>query len=200
MTLKNIRNRASAIGSLINSDLYRYYGNTRCKTLIGAYFLNRSFNYCLWLRLAKSGIPLISWFAKKVHSWKSRAYSIHIPVEVEIGVGLYIAHGMPLVINPTAKIGNNCNLSQFVTIGSNHGRAARIGDNVYIGPGVSIVEGVEIGSDVIVGAGAVVVHSISPGTTVVGVPARSIGPNRHPEYIGNRWPLTVPTSTTGLAQ
>ena len=45
---------------------------------------------------------------------------MNIPVETSIGYGLYIAHGMPIAVNPATIIGNNCNLSQFVTIGSNH--------------------------------------------------------------------------------
>ena len=54
--------------------------------------------------------------------------------------GLYISHGGPVVVNPSTVIGDNCNLSQFVTIGSNEGKAAVIGDNVYIGPNTCIVE------------------------------------------------------------
>lgn len=56
------------------------------------------------------------------------------------------------MVNPTAVIGNNCNLSQFTTIGSNYDKAATIGDNVYIGPNVCILEDVHIGSQVTIGA------------------------------------------------
>ena len=68
--------------------------------------------------------------------------------------------GGPIIVNSSAKIGNNCNLSQFTTIGSNHGKAAQIGDNVYIGPGVCIVEDVVIGNNVTIGAGSVVTKDI----------------------------------------
>lgn len=63
-----------------------------------------------------------------------------IPKSVKIGYGLYIGHGGPVIINPTAVIGNNVNLSQFTTIGSNEGKAAIIGDNVYIGPQVVLLQ------------------------------------------------------------
>ena len=49
------------------------------------------------------------------------------------------------MIHPNTVIGNNCNISQFLSIGSNNGTPAVIGDNVYIGPHVSIVENVKIG-------------------------------------------------------
>ena len=68
---------------------------------------------------------------------------------------MYISHGGPVVINPSTIIGDNCNLSQFVTIGSNEGKAAIIGDNVYIGPSCCIVEDVVIGNNVTIGAGSV---------------------------------------------
>ncbi|WP_366945167.1 hypothetical protein [Zoogloea sp.] len=94
---------------------------------------------------------------------------------------------MPLIISPAAQIGNNCNFSQFLTVGSNHGKAASIDDNVYIGPGVCIVEDVTIGTNCIVGAGAVVEGDVMENSTVVGFPARAVGPNRQPGCVGNHW-------------
>jgi len=107
---------------------------------------------------------------------------------MRIGFGLYIGHGFGTIINPTAVIGNNVNLSQFTTIGSNHGKAAVIGNNTYIGPSVCIVEDVTIGSNCTIGAGAVVTHNIPPNSTAAGVPARIISHKVHP-YVNNRWTL-----------
>lgn len=72
----------------------------------------------------------------------------------------FLSHGFGTIVNPTTIIGNNVNLSQYSTIGSNEGKAAIIGNNVYIGPGVYIVEHVKIGSNVCIGAGAVVTKDI----------------------------------------
>jgi acetyltransferase-like isoleucine patch superfamily enzyme len=49
-----------------------------------------------------------------------------------------------------------------------------ISDNVWLGAGVSILDGVNIGRNCVVGAGSVVTKSIPDNTTVAGVPARAI--------------------------
>ncbi|WP_236040898.1 serine O-acetyltransferase [Marinobacter nauticus] len=121
----------------------------------------------------------------------SKKYGLHIPKATKIGYGLYIGHGIGVVVNPTAVIGNNCNLSQFVTIGSNHGRAAEIGDNVYVGPSVCIVESVKIGSGACIGAGAVVVSDVPPNNTAAGVPAKVVSRNDSSRYIQNKWTSNI---------
>ena len=114
-------------------------------------------------------------------------YGIDIPSKTLIGYGFYLSHGFGTIVNPTAIIGNNVNLSQYSTIGSNEGKAAIIGNNVYVGPGVYIVEHVKIGSNVCIGAGAVVTKDIPNGITVAGIPAKNIGINKHMKYIINPW-------------
>jgi serine O-acetyltransferase len=84
-------------------------------------------------------------------------------------------------------IGNNCNLSQFTTIGSNCGQAATIGDNVYIGPNVCVVENVRIGNNVTIGAGSVVVKSIPDNATAAGNYAKVLNFNHPARFIQNKW-------------
>lgn len=84
-------------------------------------------------------------------------------------------------------IGNNCNLSQFVTIGSNEGKAATIGNNVYIGPNVCIVENVKIGDNVTIGAGSIVTKDIPNNATVAGNYAKVLNYNNPGRYIKNKW-------------
>lgn len=57
--------------------------------------------------------------AKWMHYRLSRKYGIQISPKTKIGYGLYIGHGIGIIINKTAEIGNNVNLSQFLNIGSN---------------------------------------------------------------------------------
>ena len=113
--------------------------------------------------------------------------TIQIPWQTRVGYGLYIGHGGPVIVNKTAIIGNNCNLSQFTTIGSIEGQAAVIGDNTYIGPGVCIVENVRIGSNVTIGAGSVVTKDIPDNATAVGNYAKVINYRNPGRYVNRRW-------------
>lgn len=109
---------------------------------------------------------------------KQKKFNCVIPPNV-FGYGLRIEHLCGIIVNPTAKIGNFCNIHQFVTIGNN-GKvdiAATVGDNCYFGAGAIVVGKVTIGSNVIVGAGSVVTKSIPDKRTVAGVPARELKDN-----------------------
>lgn len=176
------------IWKYILSDFYRYYGMGGGKIkllLIALTAKNHCFAYTFWLRLCTKKNPFF-FLAKWMHYRLSRKYGIQISPKTKIGYGLFIGHGVGIVINDTAVIGNNVNLSQFLTIGSNHGKAANIGNNVYIGPSVCIVEDVNIGDNVIIGAGCVVTTDVPDNFTAVGVPNRLISKVSH-NYISNPW-------------
>ena len=142
----------------------------------------------MWLRLAKSRLAPVRFLARVMLASKSRRYQIQISRHAEIGYGFFINHGMCVVIAGTARIGNNVTISHFCTIGSMHDSAATIGDNVYIGPGVCIVENVKIGNNVTIGAGSVVVKDVPDNMTVAGVPARIISDKDPGRLVYHRWP------------
>lgn len=172
---------------LILSDLYRYYENTGFLTFLKGYVFNRGFNYMCWFRIANSKVPFASQIAVIVLRIKQKKYGIYIPRDTVVGYGLFIGHGGPCIVNPTARIGNNVNLSQYVTIGSNEGQAATIGDNTYIGPNVILVEDITIGTNVTIGAGSVVLRSIADNCTAAGNPARVLNQKRPGRFVNNRW-------------
>lgn len=177
----------------IRSDYHRYYGkgyNTSLLKIILTALTDRNhcFAYSFWLRLCMRKNPFYI-IARLKHYRLSRLYCVQIPPTTKIGYGLFIGHGIGIVINPDTKIGNNCNISQFLNIGSNKGTPASIGDNVYIGPSVCIVEDVKIGDNATIGAGAVVTCDIPADTTAAGIPAKVISPHSHPEYIRNKWQI-----------
>lgn len=171
----------------IKSDLMRYYGKYDFGTFVKAYLFNRTFRYQYAYRLGRQtglvrliGVGLLTLNRMTNHS-------IELYLDTEIGYGLYIGHGGPIVISPSAKIGNNVNLSQFTTIGSNLGQAATIGDNTYIGPNVCIVEDVRIGNNVTIGAGSVVTKDIPDNATAAGNYAKVLNYNDPGRFVKNRW-------------
>ncbi len=101
-----------------------------------------------------------------------------IPYNV-FGKGLSIAHYGTIVVSGRSTFGENCRIHACVNIGvSGKSNAPKIGNNVFIGPGVKIVGDVSIADGVCLGAGAVVVKSITePNTTWGGVPAKKISEN-----------------------
>lgn len=177
------------IWKLIQSD-YQRYTNARggITMVMNALFAwNHCFTYSFWLRLANTNIFLIRLTAKIMHRRLSRKYGIQISPKMKLGYGFYIGHGVSIVINSGTIIGNNCNISQNLTIGTNHETPAIIGDNVYIGPGVCIVENVIIGNNATIGAGSVVVNDVPANATVAGVPAKVLNYNNPGRYILNRY-------------
>jgi serine O-acetyltransferase len=170
----------------IKSDLYRYSGNTTFKSFLKNYIANKGFNFTFWLRICSHG-GILAKLCYPIFWYKKRNYGIDITPSTKIGYGLYIGHGGPLIINPTAILGNNINLSQYTTIGANNGKAAEIGDNVYIGPSVCIVENVKIGSNVCIGAGSVVTKNIPENSTAAGNYAKVLNNNPNLSYIHNKW-------------
>ncbi|WP_288413694.1 DapH/DapD/GlmU-related protein [uncultured Sphingomonas sp.] len=100
------------------------------------------------------------------------------------GPGVAIVHHGLLIIDPTARIGRNCRIhmgvhiggaAKFIDASDQANYSPRIGDNVYLAPGVKIYGPVRIGDNCTVGANAVVTKSFEEsGLTLAGVPAKVI--------------------------
>ena len=100
-----------------------------------------------------------------------------IPVNV-FGAGLSIAHHGSIIVNPYAKVGENCRIHNSVTIGTEAGygdKSPTIGDNIFIGPGVQIFGRITIANDIAIGANSVVNKSfLESGITIGGCPLRRL--------------------------
>jgi serine O-acetyltransferase len=92
-----------------------------------------------------------------------------------IGKGLFIDHGMGVVIGETAEIGKGCVLYQGITLGGTGKHQGKrhptIGDNVLIGTNATLLGPIRIGSNVKIGAETVIInHDVPSNSTVVGAP------------------------------
>ena len=112
---------------------------------------------------------------------------ISIPASAKIGHSFYIGHFGGIIINANVIIGNDCNISQGVTIGVG-GRGEKrgtpiLGDKVYVGANAVVSGNVNIGYEVLIGACSLVNQSIPDCSVVLGVPAVIISQKGSKGYI-----------------
>ena len=103
---------------------------------------------------------------------------IEIHPGAQIGPGLFIDHGMGVVIGEFLEVGANCTLYQGVTLGGTslkkEKRHPTLGQNIVVGAGAKILGAITIGDHSKIGAGSVVVTKVPPHSTVVGIPGRVV--------------------------
>ena len=101
---------------------------------------------------------------------------IEIHPGAKIGRGVFIDHGMGVVIGETSEIGDRCLLYQGVTLGGtgkdSGKRHPTLQENVVVGAGAKVLGAIKIGSNTRIGAGSVVVKDVEKNSTVVGIPGR----------------------------
>ncbi len=103
---------------------------------------------------------------------------IEIHPGAKLGEGVFIDHGMGVVIGETAEVGDNTLLYQGVTLGGTSlqkvKRHPTLGKNVVVGVGSQVIGNITVGDNSKIGAGSVVVSPVPPNATVVGVPGRVV--------------------------
>jgi len=117
-------------------------------------------------------------FARLVSQISRMLTGIEIHPGAVIGKGLFIDHGMGVVIGETCEIGDNVTIYQGVTLGGTGKdtgkRHPTIGNNVLIGTGAKIIGPFTVGDNSRIGAGSVVLREVPENCTVVGIPARIV--------------------------
>lgn len=181
---------------LIASDLYRYgIQNEKDLSLISRHELY-GFRYMKVLRKTKfykdhrKHVRYIIYRLKLMYY--TEKYGFSISYSTEIGKGFYLGHKGSIIVNYKAKIGNNVNLAQGVTIGMANGGKHKgvpiISDNVWIGANSTVVGGIIIGEDVMIAPNTFVNFDVPPHSIVISNKAKII--ERNPatiNYIENKW-------------
>lgn len=108
---------------------------------------------------------------------------IEIHPGARIGPGLFIDHGMGVVIGETAEVGADVTIYHGVTLGGTtldrgKKRHPTVGDRVIIGAGAKVLGAITIGDDSRIGANSVVVRSVPARSVVVGVPGQVVSRTR----------------------
>jgi len=118
-------------------------------------------------------------FLARVVSQLARFFTgIEIHPGAKIGLGVFIDHGMGVVIGETTEIGDNVIIYQNVTLGGTGKdkgkRHPTIQSNVMISSGAKVLGPITVGENSKIGANAVVLKDVPPNSTVVGIPGRVV--------------------------
>ncbi|XFA73002.1 serine O-acetyltransferase [Thermosynechococcaceae cyanobacterium Okahandja] len=141
-----------------------------CYPGLQAVVLHR-FSHWLW----RMGLPFVPRFISHVARWLT---GIEIHPGATLGKGVFIDHGMGVVIGETAIVGNYCLIYQGVTLGGTGKETGKrhptLGENVVVGAGAKVLGNLTIGDNVRIGAGSVVLRDVPSDCTVVGIPGRVV--------------------------
>jgi serine O-acetyltransferase len=155
--------------------------------------------------LYRLGVPMLP----RVIATVSRALTgIEIHPGATVGPGLFIDHGMGVVIGETAEIGDDVTMYQGVTLGgtgfATGKRHPTVQDNVTIGSGAKLLGPIVVGHGSKIGANTVVIHDVPPNSTVVGNPGHPVRiEGRRPEGPDADWvhlPDPIADAIKGLAR
>jgi serine O-acetyltransferase len=124
------------------------------------------------------------WLGRFISQFSRWLTGIEIHPGATIGNGVFIDHGMGIVIGETAEIGDGCTIYQGVTLGGTSltkgaKRHPTLGKNVVIGAGAKVLGGFTVGDNAAVGSNAVVTKPVPAGATAIGIPARIIQAEDH---------------------
>ncbi len=139
--------------------------------------------------LREAGVPVLP---RLIAALARSVTGIEIHPAAHIGPGLFIDHGMGVVIGETADIGADVTLYQGVTLGGTGfmtgKRHPTVQDNVTIGAGATLLGPITVGHGSKIGAGSVVIHDVPPHSTVVGNPGHPVRvEGRRPEGPDADW-------------
>jgi serine O-acetyltransferase len=128
-----------------------------------------------------AGVPVLARFLAHVARFFT---GIEIHPRAKIGHGVFIDHGMGVVIGETSEIGDGCTIYQGVTLGgtslSRGKRHPTLKRNVTVGVNAVVLGAITLGDNAKVGGGSVVVKDVPANATVVGVPARVVAQDGKP--------------------
>jgi serine O-acetyltransferase len=154
--------------------------------------------------LYSAGVPILP---RAIAAIARAVTGIEIHPAARIGDGLFIDHGMGVVIGETAEIGADVTLYQGVTLGgtgfATGKRHPTVQDNVTIGSGAKLLGPITVGHGSKIGANTVVIHDVPPNSTVVGNPGHPVRvEGRRPEGPDADWvhlPDPIADAIKGLA-
>ena len=151
--------------------------------VIESLLFENGYQAVLFYRLARwfrvRNVPVLGPFFARLGLW---ATGVDISPLADIGPGLFVVHGVGVVIGGHAKIGADATILHQVTLGSPHPSRVeampRVGDRVFIGAGAKLIGEIRIGDDVFIGVNAIVAFDIPSRSRVLSTAGLSIEERR----------------------
>ncbi|MBK8574509.1 MAG: serine O-acetyltransferase [Elusimicrobia bacterium] len=167
--------------------------------------------HALWAHRVAHGLWRIGLklLAKGISSAARLVTGVEIHPGATIGQGLFIDHGMGVVIGETTEIKKNVTLYQGVTLGGTAlvkgKRHPTLAEGVVVGAGAKVLGAVTIGQRSRIGANAVVVKNVPADAVVVGVPGEIIkrgphAPNQPPDFEHGKLPDVLGETLAALVR
>lgn len=149
------------------------------KNFLTVILLYPGFHILIYHRVAHAFYRAHLYFIARIISQVGRFWTgIEIHPGAKIGNGLFIDHGMGVVIGETAEIGDHCTIYHNVTLGGTGKHKGKrhptLGHNVLVGAGAKLLGPFKVGDGAMIGANAVVLHNVPENGTVVGVPGKLV--------------------------
>lgn len=146
---------------------------------IEVFLLYPGLHAMMWHRVAHGLYKIKCFFLARLISQIVKFFTgIEIHPGATIGKGVFIDHGTGVVIGETAEIGDNCTIYQNSTLGGTGKESGKrhptLGERVMVGAGSKVLGPITVGAGSKIAAGAVVLNDVAPGSTCVGVPARTV--------------------------
>lgn len=183
MSFRRIREKWEGIRETLRSDIQAVFDRDPAARSVLEVVLTYSGLHAIWMHRLAHWMYKKKWFllARMLSQYNRFLTGIEIHPGAKIGKGLFIDHGMGVVIGETCEIGDNVTIYQGVTLGGTGKEKGKrhptIEDNVLIASGAKVLGSMRIGRNSKIGAGSVVLREVPPNSTVVGVPGRVVVQN-----------------------
>ncbi|WP_256519998.1 serine O-acetyltransferase [Domibacillus sp. A3M-37] len=183
MSKKGFERSGKAMFKVLKQDIDTIFEQDPAARSYLEVILTYSGLHAIWShRLAHGFYKRKFYFIARVISQISRFFTgIEIHPGARIGRGLFIDHGMGVVIGETCEIGDNVTLYQGVTLGGTGKEKGKrhptVLDGALIATGAKVLGSITVGECARIGAGSVVLKDVPPNSTVVGIPGRIVVQN-----------------------
>ena len=164
-----IQSRGDLYEFLLEDARVNHFKRGRGNLFNSIYWFLVSLRYVEYYRNCAPKSPLKWFYLIRLNRLSVRT-GLTIPPNT-FGKGLYVPHYGCIVINGSARFGDNCVLQ----CGVNVSEGVKGGNDIYLGAGSKVLTNVRLGDGIIVGANSVVTKSFeSPNMVLAGIPAKVI--------------------------